>query len=215
MGRTTVAVRRSDEQTLVTGELSPGEGQAEHLVPLVGEIMKQSRLDFKSLDRVAVCVGPGGFSAIRSGVAAARGIALAARIPVVGVTSFRIMAAFILKSDGPPSAFGLVAAAGTGAYFGQIVGRGGDAISEIRLLAAGDLADFFAKRAGFLAGPAPGEALSAGNFNIAFDSVTPNAALLVELAPNLDPAYDLAVPAYVRPADARPQDRHVIARRDL
>ncbi len=92
MGRTSVALKRPGEPMLAK-RIPSGRGQAEQLIPLIGALMEEANLPFASLTRVAVCIGPGGFSGIRTGVAAARGIGLAARIPVVGATSFRIMAA--------------------------------------------------------------------------------------------------------------------------
>lgn len=53
----------------------------------------------RSLDAVAVTVGPGAFTGIRIGLATARGIGLAAGIPVVGVTTFSAVAAGIGRGE--------------------------------------------------------------------------------------------------------------------
>lgn len=45
-------------------------------------------LSFKDIDLLAVVTGPGSFTGIRIGLAAVRGIALAAKIPVTGISSF-------------------------------------------------------------------------------------------------------------------------------
>lgn len=63
-------------------------GQSEALLPMVGEAMREAGLGFAALDLVAVTVGPGAFTGIRIGLAAARGIGLAAAKPVLGVTTF-------------------------------------------------------------------------------------------------------------------------------
>ena len=60
-------------------------GHAEALMPLIARVMKASGIAFTSLDRVAVTKGPGSFTGLRVGLSAARGIALAAGKPVVGV----------------------------------------------------------------------------------------------------------------------------------
>ncbi|MBK3777648.1 tRNA (adenosine(37)-N6)-threonylcarbamoyltransferase complex dimerization subunit type 1 TsaB [Azospirillum sp. YIM DDC1] len=63
-------------------------GQAEALVPLAQAALAEAGCAFDALDRIAVTVGPGAFTGLRIALAAARGFALAAGLPVVGVTSF-------------------------------------------------------------------------------------------------------------------------------
>src|SRR3954464_3523204 len=60
-------------------------GHAEALMPLVARVMDKAGLDFKQLDRIAVTTGPGSFTGLRVGIAAARGIALAAGRPAIGL----------------------------------------------------------------------------------------------------------------------------------
>lgn len=55
--------------------------------------MREAALPASALDLVAATVGPGSFTGIRVGLAAARGIALAAGIPLLGVTGFEAVAA--------------------------------------------------------------------------------------------------------------------------
>jgi len=67
-------------------------GQGEALIPMIQEVLSNSKLDFPDLERVAVSVGPGSFTGVRIGLATARGIGLALNIPVVGITSFEAAA---------------------------------------------------------------------------------------------------------------------------
>lgn len=62
-------------------------GQAERLIPLVQETLAAAGVGFAAIDRYAVVVGPGTFTGLRIGLAAARGLALAADKPLLGVTS--------------------------------------------------------------------------------------------------------------------------------
>jgi tRNA threonylcarbamoyladenosine biosynthesis protein TsaB len=68
-------------------------GQAEALLPIVDAVMRKARVAPAALDLVAVSVGPGSFTGIRVGLAAARGIALATSARMVGVSSFMAVAA--------------------------------------------------------------------------------------------------------------------------
>ena len=68
-------------------------GQSERLVPMIEEVMAEAGLDYDRLDALAVTLGPGGFTGVRIGLAAARGLALAPRRPSLGLTSFEAVAA--------------------------------------------------------------------------------------------------------------------------
>ena len=68
-------------------------GQAEALLPMVDAAMREAGLAPAAIDCVAVTTGPGSFTGIRVGLAAARGIALARDLPLVGVSSFIATAA--------------------------------------------------------------------------------------------------------------------------
>ncbi|MGE5203139.1 MAG: tRNA (adenosine(37)-N6)-threonylcarbamoyltransferase complex dimerization subunit type 1 TsaB [Acidobacteriota bacterium] len=70
-------------------------GQAERLVPMIARTMEAARLGFGELDCIAVTVGPGAFTGVRIGIAAAEGLALATGRPVLGLTSFETVAAAV------------------------------------------------------------------------------------------------------------------------
>ncbi len=217
MGRTSAALTagREGERTLVR-RLEAGEPQAEGLIPLIGELMADAGIAFASLDRIAVCIGPGGFSGIRTGVAAARGIGLAAGIPAVGATSFKIMAAAFEREGETPHTYGIAAPAGLSAVFCQILERGGIPVTEILALSHSETAAFFEGRAEVLAGPAAGPLSESGyvSLPVRSTSLMPDAETLAQIAPGLDPSRDVPSPYYVRPADARPQTGHIIPRKD-
>ncbi len=213
MGRTSVALARPGEGAVVK-RIESGRGQAEELIPLIGALMEEAGLPFASLNRIAVCIGPGGFSGIRTGVAAGRGIGLAARLPVVGATSFRIMAAAFEAMGGAPDTYGIAAPAGMNAVYCQTLARGGTPVTDILALPQSECAAFFLEsKAEVLAGPAAA-ALSEGGFvslPVAAPDLRPDAVTLAAIAPTLDPNRDAPTPYYVREADARPQTKHVIA----
>ena len=59
-------------------------GQAEHLMPMLEEVLAAQGLTWADLDAIGVGTGPGNFTGIRISVAAARGLALGLGIPAVG-----------------------------------------------------------------------------------------------------------------------------------
>lgn len=68
------------------GADTAGRGQAALLPGMVEAVLAEAGIAASDLDLVAVTVGPGSFTGIRAGLALAHGIALAANLPVVGVT---------------------------------------------------------------------------------------------------------------------------------
>ncbi len=67
-------------------------GQSEVLIPMVREVLAEAGADFPSIDVFGVTVGPGAFTGLRIGLAAARGMALASGRPLVGVSTFEAVA---------------------------------------------------------------------------------------------------------------------------
>ena len=72
-------------------------GQAEKLLPMVDSVMRRAGLPASALDIIGVTVGPGSFTGIRIGLAAARGIAFATGARVIGVTGFEAVAAGLTR----------------------------------------------------------------------------------------------------------------------
>jgi len=65
-------------------------GQDSRLVPMVQEAMQRAGLTYQDLDRIAVTRGPGSFTGMRIGLATARGLALAAGKPAIGLDRFSL-----------------------------------------------------------------------------------------------------------------------------
>ncbi len=74
-------------------------GHAEHLMPMVRDVLAEAALKVAALDLIAVTTGPGTFTGIRVGLAAARGLALASGVPLLGVTSFAAVAAAVTPTE--------------------------------------------------------------------------------------------------------------------
>ena len=74
-------------------------GHAEALMPLIAQVMGEAETPFAALDRVAVTTGPGSFTGLRVGIAAARGIALATEKPAFGLSTLAAFAAPFIADD--------------------------------------------------------------------------------------------------------------------
>lgn len=64
----------------------------EWLLPTIEDLLKRTGLDTGRLDAVAIVKGPGSFTGLRVGLATAKGLALAAGCPLLGVSSLRCLA---------------------------------------------------------------------------------------------------------------------------
>src|SRR3954470_1244221 len=67
--------------------LEGDRGHAATLPPMAQEVLREAGVRATDLDAVAAVVGPGGFTGTRAPLALARGIALGAALPVIGVTT--------------------------------------------------------------------------------------------------------------------------------
>lgn len=79
--------------------LEMSRGHAEALLPLVLATLADAGRSFADLDLLAVTIGPGAFTGLRIGLAAARGLALATGLPCIGVTTLEAVAAAVPASE--------------------------------------------------------------------------------------------------------------------
>ena len=66
------------------------KGQAEHLLPMIEDMLSNVDKSWSDITRIGVGVGPGNFTGIRISVSAARGLALSLNIPAIGINGFEI-----------------------------------------------------------------------------------------------------------------------------
>jgi tRNA threonylcarbamoyladenosine biosynthesis protein TsaB len=183
-------------------------GHAEALMPLIARVMKQSGLPFSALDRIAATTGPGSFTGLRVGLSAARGIALAASKPVVGVTTLTAYAAPLVSEHGEHPVIAAIDARHDHVYF-QVVGGDGTALiapqvaSITEALAAwrfgpphlvGNAAKILAER---------WPAHAAPPFKVDWQPA-PNIAWVAWLGAAINPESAPARPYYLRAPDAKP-----------
>lgn len=127
------AVLDTERGALLAQESRPMvRGHAEALMPLIKRVLDMARLDFASVDRIAVTTGPGSFTGLRVGIAAARGIALAAGKPVVGLSTLAAFAAPFIAADDTLPVVAAIDARHDHVYL-QVVGPGGRTLVAPRL----------------------------------------------------------------------------------
>ncbi len=185
-------------------------GHAEAFMPLLERVMAQVDGGFSALGRIAVSVGPGSFTGLRVGLAAARAVGLATRKPVVGVSTLAAYCAPLLGREA-----GRIAAAAIDARHGQVyfqaVAPGGVVLGlpqqcslkdAVRLIGAGPVS-----LAGSGSTLVAQEAWSIGLDAVVVDaSAAPDIRWIARLGFLADPASALPRPLYLKAPDARPQD---------
>jgi tRNA threonylcarbamoyladenosine biosynthesis protein TsaB len=80
--------------------LDGGRGHAATLPPMVQAVLREAGVAATDLDAVAAVVGPGGFTGIRAALALAQGLALAAGLPALGVTTGEALVAGLAGRQG-------------------------------------------------------------------------------------------------------------------
>ncbi len=203
-------VAHDADAPLAAESLVMERGHAEALLPLVDRIMAQVEGRFASLDRIAVTVGPGSYTGLRVGIAAARAIGLAAGIPVVGVSTLSALIAPLMAIEGRRLLAAAIDARHGQVYF-QLVAPGGRAIIPPTLIGIRDAVRLIGSGPVALNGSgAPAiavEALTAGiDAVVPSGSGRPDVLWVGRLGLVADPAQALPKPLYLRGPDAKPQD---------
>lgn len=81
------------ERVLAHRFVAMDRGHAEMLAPMVDEAMRDAGISFAMLDRLAVTTGPGTFTGQRIGLAFMRGLRVALKKPLTGITTLEAMCA--------------------------------------------------------------------------------------------------------------------------
>lgn len=105
-----------------------GRGHAERLVPMIAELPGKGQAE-----RIVVSLGPGSFTGVRIGLAAARALALAWRAEIFGYPTLAFVAAIARAGEAKPVS--VVMTGGHGEWFVQDFGADGLPQAELASLA--------------------------------------------------------------------------------
>ena len=183
-------------------------GHAEALMPLVARVMKQSGIAFETLDRIASTTGPGSFTGLRVGLSAARGIALAAGKPAVGITTLGAYAAPHVSEHGEHPIVAAIDARHDHVYLQVVTGQGEELSSPRVVPIAEALAasrfgapHLVGNAANLLAERWPKDAMMPVGID---QAAAPDIVWVAWLAAAADPATARPRPLYLRAPDAKP-----------
>ena len=189
----TAALLEPDGTIVASRDEVIGRGHAERLVPMIAEL-----LDHHVPSRILVGVGPGSFTGLRVGIAAAHGLAIGWSVPLAGMNSLALLAAAAPLVEGKVA---VAVSGGHGELFIQTFDRETliptGRILNLRPEAAATVVDaplvVGSGAEALVAARGSGEAMS-------LDPMASRALSLPELLRMLD-----CKPVYVREPDARPK----------
>lgn len=214
-----VAVARADPAGVrVLWETSERRraGHAERLMPMIIAALAGAGVGFAEIGRIAATCGPGSFTGVRTGIAAARALALAIGCPAVGVGCLAAIACGARAELGQASA-GRPLAVALDARLGMVYFQLFDATAQARgaplLLAPQACAQALGSTPAIVVGSAAAAVVQAGaaGAEARLPEAEPRASVLALLA--AEPAVGQPLkPLYLRAPDAKPQADRVLPR---
>ena len=191
-------------------------GQSERLMPMVREVLSEAGADFPDLDLLAVTTGPGAFTGLRIGLAAARGMALAGDLAYFGVTTLDAVAAGVSETERQKANVLVVLDSKRAEVYAQAFRSDLRPLSEAQALMPADLAALTANGEGdadrvLVAGDGAGQVIQALK-DKGIEAVlstapgVPDAATVAAIAAergSADQPAEPLRPLYLRPPDAK------------
>ncbi|MHA1157181.1 MAG: tRNA (adenosine(37)-N6)-threonylcarbamoyltransferase complex dimerization subunit type 1 TsaB [Alphaproteobacteria bacterium] len=207
-----VAIAAPDMAAPLIRSQNVDRAHGERLLVMIRDAMADAELDFTTLDRIAVTVGPGSFTGVRIGVAAARGLALATGLPVVGIDNLAVHAALARAAAGQ-----IPVVAATEGGRGQIYVQRFAANGAPASVAAAGLPESFAgtvAQGDAVAGSGAARLVAAigRDEKPVHERSVPDIALVAHLATLATPGEEVR-PLYLRRPDAKPQTGAAVQRR--
>lgn len=80
-------------------QIDPPHNQAALLIPTIQKIIENAKININTLDFISVITGPGSFTGIRIGIAAAKSISLSINKPTIGISKLQLLANFAQSDE--------------------------------------------------------------------------------------------------------------------
>ncbi|MCF6325908.1 MAG: tRNA (adenosine(37)-N6)-threonylcarbamoyltransferase complex dimerization subunit type 1 TsaB [Devosiaceae bacterium] len=183
---------KTNAQNHLLSESLP-RGHAEVIFDKIAELLQQNYIKYADIAKIGVTVGPGSFTGLRIGIAAARGLALALKIPVIGIPNlFALSTNNDLVGSNP---FYLIVDARRDQFYVQQFAQAQAPLSEPLLLEHDEV-----------------ELLRADPNNKIYSDAKIDIVQLCDFTVDADPEIFPPRPTYIRSADAKPQSKGKIAK---
>lgn len=189
------------------------KGQSERIVPMIADVLGSAKVDLGDVTRIAVTIGPGSFTGVRTGLAVARGLALATGIEICGTTSLHVLATDVraVRAD---HHIAIAVATRDGLVYLQLFrGEPIEPAAQACLATPARAVAMLGADRYLLAGSGASAIIAAGRergagHDLLDGPIEVRAATLARLARGL-PRLDPPQPLYLRAPDAKPQAGYV------
>ena len=175
----------ASEQPLDARDDPPAGERPRHtscLLPLVAELLERSGTSFTQLERIAVGIGPGTFTGLRIGIATARALGQALRVPLVGVSTLESLVVSVERTyphrEGRPDVVVSVLDARRGEVFAaawSLAGGGRVPLFGVRALTPGELAELLVTSERLV----PDRTLAVGDGALAFRDILESSGVAI------------------------------------
>ncbi len=187
-----------------------GRGHAEQLMAFIDQALAESGKLLADIERIAVTIGPGSFTGIRVGVAAARGFALALGVPAIGVSVLAALAGAAREAH-PGQAVLAAMDAKRDELYCQSFEADGTARTQAQMLELPEARRMFADFDGIICGTATKHLTDNSQAAVAQTDLT-DIRIVARLGALSDSSKGKPSPLYLRGPDVKSQAGFAVAR---
>ncbi|MCC7305815.1 MAG: tRNA (adenosine(37)-N6)-threonylcarbamoyltransferase complex dimerization subunit type 1 TsaB [Alphaproteobacteria bacterium] len=139
MSACSAGVYRAQDQKIFSKIVPLERGQGERLMPLIGEVLEEAGFGYEQIGALVTTLGPGAFTGLRIGMAAAKGMALALDIPLLGISNLHALALQYAHKKKPDRNLAVLIETRREDFYFQLFSNEGIALSDPAALAADEI----------------------------------------------------------------------------